>query len=190
MLESLFKKNLKYLVIGAGAVGATFACLLKGANKNVTLISKYNNLIKKAYEQGGIRLISNIKDDKRYKLNFKTEAEYKEKADVIIICVYDKDIETVFPLVEKALKDNTIIFTTADQDTIGSLLEEKFPNRVLNAGFNAKCRWYDRQNVEYMQQGEVCELVLTPKNKNSDKNILKQIEKDITKAGIKTFINI
>ena len=57
MFEKFFKKKLKYLIIGAGSTGATFACFLQSASKNVTLISKYESIIKTAKEKGGIRLI-------------------------------------------------------------------------------------------------------------------------------------
>ena len=61
MLKNIFRKKLKYVVIGAGSTGATFACFLKSANKDVTLISKYDSVIKNAKEKGGIHLISNVK---------------------------------------------------------------------------------------------------------------------------------
>ena len=107
---NLFEKRLKYLVIGAGSTGAAFACFLHSANKNVTLISKYESIIKTAEEKGGIRLISNVKGDKRYKIKIKTEQSYNEKADVIILCVRTPDIPSTVQLIKKASKKTLYFF--------------------------------------------------------------------------------
>ena len=45
ILGKIFKRKLKYLVIGAGSTGATFACFLHSANKDVTLLSKYEDIV-------------------------------------------------------------------------------------------------------------------------------------------------
>ena len=51
MFKIFLKKKLKYLIIGAGSTGATFACFLYSSGKDVTLISKYDDVIKNAKEK-------------------------------------------------------------------------------------------------------------------------------------------
>ena len=77
MFKYIFKKKLKYLVIGAGSTGATFACFLHSAGKDVTLLSKYDDIVKNAKAKGGIKLISCVKGEKRYNIKIKTEKNYK-----------------------------------------------------------------------------------------------------------------
>lgn len=186
---TFFKSNLKYLVIGAGSTGATFACFLKSANKNITLISKYEDVIKNAKEKGGIKLISNVKGEKRYKLNIKTEKQYKDKADVIILCIRTPDILSSIPLIEKAAKKNTVIFSISNGFGIGYALSKRFKNvQVLDANFVGKCRWYNRQDVEYLQQREYVELNFADINNRTDKKILEQIKTDFTQSGMNTSI--
>lgn len=188
MFENFFKKKLKYLVIGAGSTGASFACFLKSAGKDVTLVSKYEDVIKNAKKKGGIRLISNVKGDKRYKIKIVTEQQYKDKADVIILCIRMPDILSASSLIEKAKKDNTVIFSISNGFGIGYALSKKFKANILNANFVGKCRWYNRSDVEYLQQREYCELNFSDLNNNIDKNILEQIKNDFTQSGMNTTI--
>ncbi len=184
---NLFEKRLKYLVIGAGSTGAAFACFLHSANKNVTLISKYESIIKTAEEKGGIRLISNVKGDKRYKIKIKTEQSYNEKADVIILCVRTPDIPSTVQLIKKASKKNTILFSISNGFGIGYALSQKFKNlNILDANFVGKCRWYNRQEAEYLQQREYCELNFADINNNINPKILNKIKNDFTQAGMNT----
>ncbi len=184
---NFFKPKLKYLVIGAGSTGATFACFLKSANKNVTLISKYEDVIKNAKEKGGLKLISNVKGEKRYKLNIKTEKQYKEKADVIILCIRTPDILSAMPIIEKAAKKNTVVFSISNGFGIGYALSKRFKNvHVLDSNFVGKCRWYNRQDVEYLQQREYVELNFADINNSADKKLLEQIKDDFTQAGMNT----
>lgn len=189
MFESLFEKKLKYLVIGAGSTGATFACFLHDAGKNVTLISKYEEIIKTAKEKDGIKLISNVKGEKRYKVNIKTEKSYKDKADVIILCIRTPDFHSVSKLIEKAAHKNTVLFSISNGFGIGYALKKRFPKlNVLDANFVGKCRWYNRQEVEYLQQREYCELNFAPRNSQTNPKILDTILQDFTQSGMKTTL--
>ena len=182
-----FKRELKYLVIGAGSTGATFACFLKSANKNVTLISKYEGVIKNAEEKGGIKLISNVKGEKRYKINIKTENQYKDKADVIILCIRTPDVISALPFIERCSHKNTIVFSIANGFGIGMALKERLKNvHILNATFVGKCRWYNRQDVEYLQQREYVELNFADEYKQIDTKLLEQLKDDFSQTGMNT----
>lgn len=184
-----FNKGLKYLVVGAGSVGGTFACFLKDANKDVTLITKYENIIQASKEQGGIRLISNVKGDKKYKVDIKTEKAYNKKADVIILCVRTPDILSTIPLIEKVSGKNTVVFSISNGFGIGYALKKRFKNlNILDANFVGKCRWFEREKAEYLQQREYCELNISPVEENIDSKILEQIKKDFSDSGMNTSL--
>lgn len=186
---NLFKKKLKYLIIGAGSTGATFACFLNSANKDVTLISKYKDIIQTAKRNGGITLKSNVKGNKVYNIKIKTEKNYKEKADVIILCIRTPDILSTIPLIQKASHKNTIITSISNGFGISWALHKKFPNlTILDANFVGKCRWFNRENVEYLQLREYCEFNFADKYNKIDKKILEQIQKDFTDAGMNTTL--
>ena len=68
----------------------------------MTLISKYEDVIKSAKEKGSIKLISNVKGNKRYKIKIKTEQQYKDKADVIILCIRTPDFLSASSIIKKA----------------------------------------------------------------------------------------
>lgn len=189
MFRILFKKELKYLIIGAGSTGATFACFLHSAGKNVTLISKYENIIQTAKKNKGIKLISKVKGEKIYNIKIKTEKNYNEKADVIILCLRTPDILSAIPLIKKSSHKKTIVTSISNGFGLGYALHKKLPDiSVLDSNFVGKCRWFDRQNVEYLQQREYCEFNFADKYNVIDNKILKQIEEDFSKAGMNTTL--
>lgn len=189
MFKDLFKKKLKYLVIGAGSTGATFACFLHSAKKDVTLISKYEDIVKNAKNRNGIKLISSVKGEKIYNVKIKTEKEYKEKADVIILCIRTPDILSAIPLIKKASHKNTIVTSIANGFGISYALHKALPNlSILDSNFVGKCRWFDRQNVEYLQQREYCEFNFADKYNSIEKKILTQIEEDFSLSGMNTTL--
>lgn len=186
IFKNLFKKRLKYLIVGAGSTGATFACFLSDANKNVTLISKYESVIKTAKEKKGIKLISAVKGEKRYNVKIKTEKTYTNKADVIILCLRTPDIISAIPLILKSSHKDTVVMSISNGFGIGYALEKKLKNiHVLDANFVGKCRWFNRQDVEYLQQREYCEFNFAPRGK-ANPNILKQMKEDFIQAGMRT----
>lgn len=186
---NFFKRNLKYLVIGAGSTGATFACFLNSAGKNVTLISKYESVIQLAKKNGGIKLKSKVKGDKKYKVNIKTEKQYKEKADVIILCIRTPDILSAVDFIKRVSHKNTVVFSISNGFGIGYFLQKKIPYiNVIDANFVGKCRWYDRNSGEYLQLREYCELNLSAADDFSDKKLLDKIKSDFIQAGMNTSL--
>lgn len=189
MFDFLFRKNLRYLVIGAGSTGATFSCFLHSAGKKVTLISKYEEVIKVAKAKGGIKLISNVKGEHRYDVNIQTEKTYRGKADVIILCIRTPDVDSASALIKKASHKNTVILSISNGFGIGYALEKKFPAlNVIDANFVGKCRWYNRQDAEYLQQREYCEFNFAPRTDKISPKILNQILEDFTQSGMQTTL--
>ena len=184
-----FHKNIKYLIVGAGSTGATFACFLNSAKKDVTLISKYEDIVVNAKKKKGIRLISSVKGDKVYNIKIKTEKEYNEKADVIILCVRTPDILSAKNLISKASHKKTIVTSIANGFGIGYALHKKFPNNlILDSNFVGKCRWYDRKSLEYLQQREYCEFNFADKYNKIEPKILNQIKDDFMQSGMNTTL--
>ena len=91
-------------------------------------------------------------------------------------------------MIERVSHEKTVIFSISNGFGIGYALQKRFNNYVLDANFVGKCRWYDRQNVEYLQQREYCELNFAPRSNDIDKKLLEQIKDDFTKAGMKTTL--
>ena len=182
-----FRKSLKYLVIGAGSTGATFACFLKDAKKDVVLISKYQSVIDIAKKNSGIKLKSNVKGDKKYNIKIKTIESFRGKADVIILCIRTPDISSSLNLIEKAAHKNTVVFSISNGFGIGYALKQKFRGlNVIDANFVGKCRWYDRNSGEYLQLREYCELNLSPLDNQTDVNLLNIIKNDFMQTGMIT----
>ena len=188
MFGNLFKKKLKYVIMGAGSTGATFACFLHSAGKDVTLISKYDSVIKTAKEKGGIKLISNVKGEERYKVKIKTQEQYKDKADVIILCIRTPDIIGAVPFIERISHSKTIVTSIANGFGIGYALSKRLKNlQILDSVFVGKCRWFNRQDVEYLQQREYVEFQFAPHSIISDE-LLNNLKNDFTQAGMDTHL--
>ncbi len=189
LFDNLLNKKLKYLIIGAGSVGATFSCFLHSASKNVTLISKYDSVINTVRKQG-LHLTSTVKGEHTYKIKITDEKSYKDKADVIVLCIRTPDILSALTLIEKASHKNTIVFSISNGYGIGYALNKKLKNKlcVIDANFVGKCRWFNRENAEYLQLREYVELNLSDSFNCADNKLLYQIKDDFSESGMNTAI--
>ncbi len=187
---SFFNNKLKYLIIGAGATGCTFACLLKSKNKNVTLISKYDYIIDGVKRNHGMTLDCKITGKNKYDVTVKKEENYKEKADVIILCVRTPNIPELIPFIKNSSHKNTIVFSIANGFGIGQALKNKLGKdlNVMNASFVGQCRCYNPKGAEVLQLKEFLNLQLSFLDNYVDNTITEKLISDLNSASIQTTL--
>lgn len=99
---------MKYLIAGTGAVGASIGAFLLNINKDVTFISRGNQL--ETLLNTGLTIKSDTIGDKIFK-NIKAynQNNFNEKVDVIFVCVKSYSLDEIAPLIEKASHEKTLV---------------------------------------------------------------------------------
>lgn len=179
---------MKYLIIGSGAIGNCIGGFLSSVNKDVSFISRGEKL--KFMKEKGITLKTDVKGD-FYLPSIKafSETEYRNKADVIFVCVKTYSFEAVLEIIQKASHKNTIIIPTANGFGNGDRLSKMLPEcHVLDGCV------YIFANMDGMgsviQKGNFFRFVFGPrKNDPIDSNLLNQVENDLKESGITTILS-
>ncbi len=121
---------MKYLVIGAGATGGCIAGHMHRAGKNVTIIARGKHL--EAMQRDGLT-IHCPNETLNLKVNALTEAEYNEKADIIIVCVKYYSIGEIYQLIKKASHDKTVVIPILNVYGTGERMAENLDGiEVIN----------------------------------------------------------
>lgn len=97
----------KYLVIGTGGVGGSIAGFLALAGKDVTCIARGKHL--EAIRKYGLHLKSDLKGEHYLPVKACTAEEYKDKADVIFVCVKGYSIDSIKDVLEKSAHPDTLV---------------------------------------------------------------------------------
>ena len=97
----------KYLVIGTGGVGGSIAGFLALAGKDVTCIARGKHL--EAIRKYGLHLKSDLKGEHYLPVKACTAEEYKDKADVVFVCVKGYSIDSIKDVLEKSARPNTLV---------------------------------------------------------------------------------
>lgn len=113
----------KYLIVGTGGVGGSLAAFLALAGKAVTCIARGTHL--EALQKQGLHLISDIKGEHVVPIKACTEAEYTDKADVILVCVKNYSIDSVSPLIQRAAHAETLVIPILNGYGAGDRLEQQ-----------------------------------------------------------------
>lgn len=111
--------NLKYLVVGSGAMGGISTAFLTKLGKDVTMIARGENydVIKKQ----GLHITTPTEE---YQIDVKvaTWEEYNETPDVVMICVKAYSLGNIIPELNRICNENTIIFTVSNSLDLGSII--------------------------------------------------------------------
>lgn len=97
----------KYLVIGTGGVGGSIAGFLALAGKDVTCIARGKHL--EAIRKYGLHLKSDLKGEHLLPVKACTAEEYKDKADVVFVCVKGYSIDSIKDVLEKSARPDTLV---------------------------------------------------------------------------------
>lgn len=97
----------KYLVIGTGGVGGSIAGFLALAGKDVTCIARGKHL--EAIRKYGLHLKSDLKGEHYLPVKACTAEEYKDKADVVFVCVKGYSIDSIKDVLEKSARPDTLV---------------------------------------------------------------------------------
>lgn len=177
--------NLKYLVVGSGAMGGISAAFLAKAGKDVTMIARGENY--DVIKNEGLHITTPTEE---YQIDVKvsTWEEYNETPDVVMICVKVYSLDNIIPELDKICNENTIIFTVSNSLDLGSIIEEKMTTKCSIVGgvaYIAVVRdkpGYIRQKLGFYN------IVLGMRNNEPVREELYQIQMDFNETGAKVLI--
>lgn len=173
-------QKLKYLIIGAGGTGGCIAAYLARAGKDVTLIARGEHGA--AIRNQGMKIIR-MNDTIMVPVKAVEEKDYQEKADVIYVCVKGYSLDSIYDLVKKASKEDTIVLPVLNIFGTGERMAEKLPGiQVLNGCI------YIAAAIEapgvLRQSGEIFRVVFGRTDGRKDLPRLQKIEADLKESHI------
>jgi 2-dehydropantoate 2-reductase len=120
---------MKYLIVGAGAIGSCLAGFLTQAGKDVTLIARGESLT--AIQEKGLTVRTSTGEEFVAPVRAIDGDLYNETPDVVIVCVKSYSLESIYPLLDRVCGPNTIIMPVLNALNIGDRIE---------GGMERKCR--------------------------------------------------
>lgn len=174
---------MKYLIIGAGAVGASIGAFLSVAKKDVTLVARGKHL--QAIKQQGLKIKSDMLGSLTLtNINAFSQDEFEGKADVIFVCVKSYSIEEICPIIEKSSKSNTIVIPVLNTFKTG----EKISAFVKTPAIFDGCIYIVSQIEDYgiiSQTTNIFKIVFGETgNKCANKKTLQKLKQDLTDSQI------
>lgn len=188
-MEHIIQPNntLKYLIIGTGGVGGSIAGFLTLAGYDVSCIARGIHL--ETIRQNGLRLISTLKGEHVLPVRVYAAEEYKEKADVIFVCVKGYSVNSIKELIEKAAHKNTIVIPILNVYGTGPRLQQLVKNVIVMDGCIYIVGFISALG-EITQMGSIFRIVYgIHKDQEKWETILKAVQRDLTASGIKAVIS-
>ncbi len=179
----------KYLVIGAGGVGANVAGFLAKAGKSVSLIARGQNL--SMIQSQGLLLKSDLLGETRIKsIVSVAEEDYKDSPDVIFLCVKSYGLTGIIPLLKRVATEDTLIIPLLNGFRVGQAFQKKLTKGVVLEG----CIYILGTLLEpgvVRQQNSIFRIVFGFSENVSQQYIteLEAIRQDLVDSGIKATLS-
>ena len=176
----------KYVIVGTGGTGGAIGGYLAKAGKDVTFIARGDNL--EAMKEKGLRIIR-PKDEFVIDLVKVCELkDYKDKADVIFVCVKGYSLDSIIPDLKRIADKDTIIIPILNIFGTGGRLQEHFPETLVTDG----CIYVASQIKEpgcIQMNGDILRVVFGVRDESDYREELKEIEADLNESGIEGILS-
>lgn len=172
---------MKYLIIGAGGTGGVMGAYLSKAGKDVTLIARGEHL--QAIQENGLRLETSFRNGETVSVKAVDMEHYKEKPDVIFVCVKGYSLERIIPFIEKISGKETVVIPILNIYGTGRKLQERLPELLITDG----CIYVSANIVKpgvIAMHGSILKVIYGLPDHKTDHPVLKKVERDLNEAGI------
>lgn len=177
--------DLKYLVVGSGAMGGFATGFLKKIGKDVTMIARGVNydVIKK----DGLHIKTPNEEYTVYP-KISTWEEYDETPDIVMVTVKAYNLEEIAPNLDKVCNKDTIIFTVANSFDAGAILEEHMKTKCSIVSGVVYVPVVRLEPGHIKQKLDFYNMVLGMRKGDPVRDELYQIKKDFEETGAKVYI--
>ncbi|MCD7806673.1 MAG: 2-dehydropantoate 2-reductase [Lachnospiraceae bacterium] len=178
---------MKYLIIGAGGTGGILGYQLTGGGKDVTLIARGAHL--KAMQEKELTIHKLWNDEiQTLPVRAVSEEEYEEKPDVILVCVKDYSLDSVYPLIRRVSRPDTIVIPILNIYGTGGRMQEQLPDILVTDGCIYVSASIEAPGV-LTQHGAICRVVFGVRHQEEYRPILKEIARDFEESGITAVLS-
>lgn len=173
---------MKYLVIGAGGTGGCIGAYMTEAGRDVTLIARGAHLA--AMQADGLRMETTKKGNYTVKPVKATDMEhYRERPDVIFVCVKGYSLEETIPFIRRVAKPETVVIPILNIYGTGGRLQERLPELLVTDGCiyiaaeirKPGCLW---------QNGDIFRVVFGVRKPSEYREVLETVRQDLEDSGI------
>lgn len=173
---------MKYMIIGAGGTGGILGYKLTEGGKDVTLIARGDHL--KAMQARGLT-IHRLWDGETKTLPLKAVSaeEYEDRPDVILVCVKDYSLDSVYPLIRKVAKSDTVVIPILNIYGTGGRMQEKLQDILVTDGCIYVSANKEAPGV-LSQHGAICRVVFGVRDRKEYRPVLEDIACDLNESGI------
>lgn len=178
---------MKYAVIGAGGTGGTLGFYLTKAGKDVTLIARGRHL--EAMRQKGLTM-RQLWDGKEETLPVKTCTieDYKDRPDVILVCVKGYSLEDLIPDLCRIAGENTVILPILNIYGTGGRLQKKFPGRVVPDGCIYVSAAIEEPGV-ILRHGKILRVVFGARTPSEETESMRELAEDMRSEDIEVILS-
>lgn len=146
------QEDLRFAVIGAGAVGCYFGGILARAGHHVTLIGRPHHV--SAIQQQGLLLTTQTFEE-HIKLHASTELTAIHDADVILFCVKSTDTIATATQAKPYLSDHAVILSLQNGVENAELIRSVLPHQVIPAVVYVATEMVGDGHVKHNGRGEL-----------------------------------
>lgn len=177
----------KYLVIGTGGVGGSIAGFLALAGKDVTCIARGKHL--EAIRKHGLHLKSDLKGEHYLPVKACTAEEYKDKADVVFVCVKGYSIDSIKDVLEKSARPDTLVIPILNVYGTGPRIGRLVPSVKVLDGCIYIVGFVSGEG-EITQMGRIFRLIFGARpEQNIPQEALDEIADVLQSCGIKAEVS-
>ena len=171
----------KYVIIGTGGTGGTVGAYLAKAGMDVTFIARGEHL--QAIREKGLKILRPKDEFTVYPCKALAIGDYRETADVVLVCVKGYSLEEIIPHIRRMSDRNTIIIPILNIYGTGAALREHFPEALVTDG----CIYVAAQISEpgcIKMNGDILRVIFGVRDPADHREELEQIEADFNQSGI------
>ena len=171
----------KYLIIGAGGTGGTLGAYLARSGKDVSFIARGEHLA--AMRRQGLR-VKRIGDEFTVKpVKACPMEEYRDRPDVIFVCVKGYSLEPLIPFIQRVAHENTIVLPILNIYGTGAALQKRLPGLLVLDGCIYVAAQLEAPGVIRMS-GDILRVVFGVRSAEEFRPELKEIEGELASCGI------
>jgi 2-dehydropantoate 2-reductase len=119
---------MKYLIVGAGAVGCLLAVALTEAGADVTLLTRGQKTSQIGENGVQVKLLDGSSRTVRVKVA--AEESYDDRPDVIVVCVKHYALDSVYPLLDRVSTPETVVLSVLNALNIADQIDRRLSQPV------------------------------------------------------------
>lgn len=172
---------MKYMILGAGGVGATLGYYMYRAGLDVTLIARGEHL--ERIKENGLVFIKDFEGvTDTAGIRAAGEEEYFDNPDAVFLCVKSFSVDSTIPFLNRVCRKDTVVIPLLNVFTTGEKLDERLEKAEVADG----CIYVssNRDEPGVIRQSVPILRILFGNRNGTESPLLKDIERELKSAGI------